>query len=75
VLCHVRALLISAPEGRTDFIEADLRQPLAILSEAARTLDFGRPAMAIDAKAPGQMWAGVALKPAPKPAPKPALKP
>jgi len=57
--------------GRTDFIEADLRQPLAILSEAARTLDFGRPAMAIDAKAPGQMWAGVALKPAPKPALKP----
>src|SRR2546430_635231 len=43
VLCHARALLISVPEGRTDFIEADLRQPLAILSEAARTLDFGRP--------------------------------
>jgi S-adenosyl methyltransferase len=43
VLCHARAPLISAPEGRTDFIEADLRQPLAILSEAARTLDFGRP--------------------------------
>jgi len=43
VLCHARALLISAPEGRTDFIEADLRQPLAILSKAARTLDFGRP--------------------------------
>jgi S-adenosyl methyltransferase len=41
--CHARTLLISAPEGRTDFIEADLRQPLAILSEAARTLDFGRP--------------------------------
>lgn len=30
-----------------------------------------RPAMAIDAKAPAQMWAGVALKPAPKPALKP----
>jgi hypothetical protein len=27
--------------------EADLRQPLAILSEAARTLDFGRPAAII----------------------------
>ena len=27
-----------------------------------------RPAMAIDAKAPAQMWAGVALKPALKPA-------
>jgi S-adenosyl methyltransferase len=43
VLCHARALLISAPEGGTDFIEADLRQPLAILAEAARTLDFSRP--------------------------------
>ena len=43
VLTHARALLISAPEGRTDFIEADLRQPLAILAEAARTLDFARP--------------------------------
>jgi S-adenosyl methyltransferase len=169
VLCHARALLISAPEGRTDFIEADLRQPLAIVSEAARTLDFGRPvaiiltailhlirddeepyqlvrqlvgalapgsyvvishaaadigngdvasmtsrlnelmaqqttprnraqvgqffagldlvepglvrvpewrpAPAIDAKAPAQMWAGAALKPARKPARKPALKP
>jgi catechol 2,3-dioxygenase-like lactoylglutathione lyase family enzyme len=40
---------------------------LALRLEAARTLDFGRPAMAIDAKAPAQMWAGVALKPAFKP--------
>jgi len=47
VLCHARALLISAPEGRTDFIEADLRQPLAILSGAVRTLDFGRPVAVI----------------------------
>ena len=47
VLSHARALLISAPEGRTDFIEADLRQPLAILAEAARTLDFGRPVAVI----------------------------
>jgi hypothetical protein len=43
VLSHARALLISSPEGRTDFLEADLRRPLAILAEAARTLDFGRP--------------------------------
>ena len=34
-----------------------------------------RPAMAIDAKAPGQMWAGVALKPAAEPSVKPALEP
>jgi len=46
-LCHARALLISAPEGRTDFLEADLRQPFAILAEAARTLDFGRPVAVI----------------------------
>ena len=39
VLSHARALLISGPEGRTDFIKADLCQPLAILTEAARTLD------------------------------------
>jgi S-adenosyl methyltransferase len=47
VLSHARALLISGPEGRTDFIEGDLRQPLAILTEAARTLDFGRPVAVI----------------------------
>jgi S-adenosyl methyltransferase len=34
-----------------------------------------RPAMAIDAKGPAQMWAGVALKPAVKPALEPALEP
>jgi hypothetical protein len=47
VLSHARALLISSPEGRTGFIEADLRQPFAILAEAARTLDFGRPVAVI----------------------------
>jgi hypothetical protein len=47
VLSHARALLISAPEGRTDFVEADLRQPFAILAEASRTLDFGRPVAVI----------------------------
>jgi hypothetical protein len=47
VLSHARALLISAPEGRTDFVEADLRQPLTILTEAAGTLDFGRPVAVI----------------------------
>src|SRR5690348_18030998 len=47
VLSHARELLISGPEGRTDFIEADLRQPLATLTEAARTLDSGRPVAVI----------------------------
>jgi trans-aconitate methyltransferase len=43
VLAHARALLISAPEGTTDYLEADIRDPDVILARAARTLDFGRP--------------------------------
>ena len=43
VLAHARALLTSSPEGATDYIDADLRKPGAILAQAARTLDFTRP--------------------------------
>jgi hypothetical protein len=43
VLTHARALLTSAPEGVTDYLEADLREPEKILAEAAQTLDFSRP--------------------------------
>ncbi|KOX15249.1 SAM-dependent methyltransferase [Nocardiopsis sp. NRRL B-16309] len=43
VLTHARALLTSTPEGRTDYVEADLRDPDTILREASRTLDFDRP--------------------------------
>ncbi len=43
VLTHARALLTSAPEGVTDYIDADLRDPDRILREASRTLDFSRP--------------------------------
>jgi SAM-dependent methyltransferase len=43
VLSHARALLVSAPQGVTDHIEADLREPERILAEAARTLEFGQP--------------------------------
>ncbi|MBV9092432.1 MAG: SAM-dependent methyltransferase [Streptosporangiaceae bacterium] len=43
VLSHARALLTSTPEGKTDYLQADLRDPEAILSAAARTLDFSRP--------------------------------
>ncbi|MFF6949520.1 SAM-dependent methyltransferase [Streptomyces iakyrus] len=43
VLAHARALLTSGPEGRTDYIDADLRDPAHILEQAAKTLDFGRP--------------------------------
>jgi hypothetical protein len=43
VLSHGRALLTGTPEGATDYVEADLREPAKILAEAARTLDFRRP--------------------------------
>ena len=43
VLAHARALLTSTPEGVCDYIDGDLRDPEAILAEAARTLDFGQP--------------------------------
>jgi S-adenosyl methyltransferase len=43
VLAHARALLTSTPEGSCDYIDGDLRDPEAILTEAARTLDFSQP--------------------------------
>jgi len=43
VLVHARALLTSAPEGATDYLDADLHEPGKILQEAARTLDFAQP--------------------------------
>jgi S-adenosyl methyltransferase len=45
VLVHARALLSSAPEGRTGYIQADLRDPERILSDAVTrdVLDFSKP--------------------------------
>jgi S-adenosyl methyltransferase len=43
VLAHARALLVSAPEGRTDYIDADFREPERILRVAAETLDLSQP--------------------------------
>ena len=45
VLAHARALLTSSPEGRTAYIDADLRKPEAILSHATArdVLDFSQP--------------------------------
>jgi len=43
VLVHARALLTSTPQGTTDYIEADLRDPDKILDGAAATLDFEQP--------------------------------
>ncbi|WP_150241227.1 SAM-dependent methyltransferase [Nocardiopsis quinghaiensis] len=47
VLAHACALLAGTPEGATDYVHADLRDPAAILAEAGRTLDRGRPVAVI----------------------------
>jgi O-methyltransferase involved in polyketide biosynthesis len=41
---HARALLASSPPGVTGYVEADLRDPAAILTGAAEVLDLARPA-------------------------------
>ncbi|MFG2883447.1 SAM-dependent methyltransferase [Streptomyces sp. NPDC048297] len=43
VLTHARSLLTSAPEGATDYIDADVRDPDAIVERAAGTLDLSQP--------------------------------
>jgi hypothetical protein len=45
VLTHARALLSSAPEGRTAYIQADLKSPLDILASPVvrSVLDFDEP--------------------------------
>jgi hypothetical protein len=43
VLSHARTLLSSTPAGACDYVEADLRDPAAILRAASATLDFGEP--------------------------------
>jgi hypothetical protein len=45
VLAHARALLTSSPQGRTAYIQADLREPEAILSDPVtrEVLDFSQP--------------------------------
>jgi hypothetical protein len=41
---HARALLTSRPPGVTAYVDADLRDPDAILAQAAAVLDLARPA-------------------------------
>jgi hypothetical protein len=43
VLAHARALLTSAPEGQTAYLDADANDPDTILARAAGTLDFSQP--------------------------------
>ncbi|MFJ3641423.1 SAM-dependent methyltransferase [Streptomyces sp. NPDC090108] len=43
VLAHADALLRSTPEGACAYLDADVRDPQKILTQAAQTLDFDRP--------------------------------
>jgi trans-aconitate methyltransferase len=43
VISHARALLTSSPAGKTDYIQADLRDWATISAGARRTLDFSQP--------------------------------
>lgn len=43
VLAHARALLAGAPEGRTDYVNADVRDTRIVLEAARETLDLTRP--------------------------------
>jgi hypothetical protein len=43
VLAHARALLTSSPQGVTQYVDADLRDPDRILEAAGKTLDFDQP--------------------------------
>ncbi|GGJ26212.1 hypothetical protein GCM10010121_041680 [Streptomyces brasiliensis] len=43
VLTHAAALLCSTPEGVTEYLQADVRDPAAIVEGARRVLDFDRP--------------------------------
>src|SRR6266480_5993259 len=50
VLAHARALLTSTPEGSTDYVDADMHDPAAILARAAASLDLDQPVALIDRK-------------------------
>jgi S-adenosyl methyltransferase len=43
VLSHARALMKSAPGGVVGYVDADVREPSAIVAGAKDTLDFGQP--------------------------------
>ncbi|MEV7234042.1 SAM-dependent methyltransferase [Streptomyces sp. NPDC051020] len=43
VLAHAAALLRSTPEGATEYIQADAREPETILEQAGKVLDFSKP--------------------------------
>jgi hypothetical protein len=43
VLVHARALLTSGPQGTCDYVDADLRDTAAIMSQASQTLNLTQP--------------------------------
>jgi hypothetical protein len=43
VLAHARALLTSTPEGKTEYIDANLHEPAKIIEAARGTLDLDQP--------------------------------
>jgi hypothetical protein len=43
VLAHARALLASSPQGETGYLDADIRDPDAILAGAGQLLDLAQP--------------------------------
>ncbi|REF00668.1 SAM-dependent methyltransferase [Thermomonospora umbrina] len=43
VLAHARALLAGTPQGRTDYVDADLHHPQSLLEQASELLDFRHP--------------------------------
>ncbi|MDQ0989318.1 SAM-dependent methyltransferase [Streptomyces sp. V3I7] len=43
VLAHAEALLHGTPEGVTEYVQADVREPHTILEQARKVLDFDRP--------------------------------
>ncbi|AZM78311.1 SAM-dependent methyltransferase [Streptomyces sp. KPB2] len=43
VLAHAAALLRGTPEGKTEYLQADVRDPDAVLEGAGKILDFDRP--------------------------------
>jgi hypothetical protein len=43
VLVHARALLTGSSDGATDYVDADVHDPDAILAHASQTLDFTQP--------------------------------
>ncbi|WAM00511.1 SAM-dependent methyltransferase [Streptomyces sp. Je 1-369] len=43
VLVHARSLLVGTEQGATDYIDADVHQPDAVIEGASATLDFEQP--------------------------------